>query len=188
MAPMFNGVMPMLKIVMPRMLVVGAAAFAVLMLSPQAGYSAGDPPKPETPKCSDFKKGSPGWKRCMGQHKDDGSIYELGYTLAKSGAYAEALTVLRSATGQSDPRIQTMIGFSLRKIGHVDAAMAYYTAALSANPNLTNTRQYLGEAFLQKNDASSAKAQLAEIGARRGTGCEDYAELAKAIAAHDARG
>lgn len=177
----------MLKTAMPKMLVAGAASLAVLVLSTQTGFSAGDPPKPEAPKCADFKKGSPGWKRCMGQLKDDESIYELGYTLAKSGEYAEALTVLRSAARQSDPRIQTMIGFSLRKLGHVDAAMAYYTAALAANPALTNTRQYLGEAFLQKNDAAKAREQLAEIGARCGTGCEDYAELAKAIAAHGAR-
>ena len=93
----------------------------------------------------------------MGQHKDDESTYELGYTLAKSGEYAEALTVLRSVGQQSDPRVQTMIGFSLRKMGMVDEAMAYYTAALAANPMLTNTRQYLGEAFLQKNETGQGQ-------------------------------
>jgi tetratricopeptide (TPR) repeat protein len=181
--------MQMRNVGMPKVFVAGAAALAFLAFSPPAAWSVGDPPKPSSPKCSEHKKGSPGWKRCMGQElKDDEATYELGYTLAKSGDYAEALTVLRSAAVQSDPRIQTMIGFSLRKMGHVDAAMAYYAAALSANPHLTNTRQYLGEAFLQKNDQASARQQLAEIGARCGTGCEDYAELAKAIAAHEARG
>ena len=178
----------MLKAVMSKFALAGVAAFAVLALTPQPGYSVGDPPKPAAPKCSEFKKGSTGWKRCMGQHKDDESTYELGYTLAKSGDYTEALGVLRSAARQSDPRVQTMIGFSLRKLGHVDEAMAYYTAALSANPNATNTRQYLGEAFLQKNQPGKAREQLALISGQCGTGCEDYQALATAIAAHEARG
>ena len=169
-------------------LVAGTAALAVLAFSSRASFSAGDPPKPEAPKCTEFKKGSAGWKRCMGQHKDDQSAYELGYTLAKAGDHAHALTALRSAKLQSDPRIQTMIGYALRKLGHVDAAMGYYAAALASNPDLTNTRQYLGEAFLQKNEPAKAMEQLAAIGARCGTGCEDYSELAKAIAAHQTRG
>jgi tetratricopeptide (TPR) repeat protein len=176
------------KALLPKVLMGATVAFTVVMMAAQPGYSAGDPPKPSAPKCSDHKKDSPGWKRCMGQHKDDESAYELGYTLAKSGEYAEALTVLRSVGQQSDPRVQTMIGFSLRKMGMVDEAMAYYTAALAANPMLTNTRQYLGEAFLQKNETAKANEQLALIGARCGTTCEDYAELAKAIAIHAQRG
>lgn len=178
----------MSKFMLPQLVRSGSAAIAIVVLSAQSGFSAGDPPKPAAPKCSEHKKGTPGWKRCMGQHKDDESTYELGYTLAKDGAYAEALAVLRSASQQSDPRVQTMVGFSLRKMGMVDEAMAYYTAALAADPMLTNTRQYLGEAFLQKNDTTKAKEQLAMIGARCGTVCEDYAELAKAIAAHEQRG
>ncbi len=178
----------MLNALISKPLLAGIAAFAVLVTAAQPGFSAGDPPKPTAPKCSEHKKDSPGWKRCMSQFKDDESAYELGYTLAKSGEFAEALTVLRSVGQQSDPRVQTMIGFSLRKMGMVDEAMAYYTAALAANPAATNTRQYLGEAFLQKNETVKAKEQLAMIGARCGTTCEDYTELAKAIAAHEQLG
>ena len=161
---------------------LAGAAFAILALMPQAAFSAGDPPKP---KCSEYKKDSPGWKRCMGeQHHDQDGIYERGYHQAKAGDYQAALDTLRAAPLQSEPRVQTMIGFSLRKLGHVDAAMAYYTAALAANPGLTNTRHYLGEAFLQKNEPARAREQLAEIAVRGGTACEDYVALAKAIAAH----
>ena len=49
-------------------------------------------------------------------------------------------------------------------------------------------RQYLGEAFLQRHEPAKAKEQLAEIDARRGTGCEDYRDLAQAIAAYETRG
>ena len=167
-----------------RHLLAGAVVIAAGVAFAPALQAAGDPPKPQAPKCSEFKKGSPGWKRCMGQYKDDESIYELGFTLAKDGQYAEALDVLRSAARQSDPRVQTMIGFSLRQLGHVDAAMAYYTAALSTDPASTRTRQYLGEAFLQKNDVVQARAQLAAIGDRCGSACEDYVALSRAIDAH----
>ena len=39
------------------------------------------------------------------------------------------------------------------------------------------TREYLGEAYLQKKDLPSAKGQLAEIQKRCGTTCESYTEL-----------
>ena len=47
----------------------------------------------------------------------------------------------------------------------------------------SSTRQYLGEAYLQLRQPDKARDQLAQIGARCGTGCEDYQLLAKAITA-----
>ena len=75
-----------------------------------------------------------------------------------------------------------MIGFSLRKLGRVDEAMGYYQKVLAAHPDRTNTRQYLGEAFLQKGEPAKAKEQLAEIAKRCGVACEDYQLLADEIA------
>ena len=75
-----------------------------------------------------------------------------------------------------------MIGFSLRKLGRVDEAMEYYQKVLAAYPDRTTTRQYLGEAFLQIGEPAKAKDQLAEIGKRCGTACEDYQLLADEIA------
>ena len=178
---------------MPNLLIrtelAAACAVALLCLAAPA-FSAGDPPKPPrpaAPDCSQYKKSSPGWKRCMGQaHQEE--LYERGYQMAKSGDYAGALDALRAAPVQSDPRVQTMIGFALRRLGLVDEAMAYYTAALAADPDLTNTRQYLGEAFLQKNEPDEARAQLAEIAQRRGTACADYLALSRVITAYEGRG
>ena len=75
-----------------------------------------------------------------------------------------------------------MIGFALRKLGRVDEAMGYYEKVLAAHPDRTNTRQYLGEAFLQKGEPAKAKEQLAEIAKRCGVACEDYQLLADEIA------
>ncbi len=165
--------------------VAGAAGFALLAMTPAPSFAVGDAPTP--PKCcAQHKEGTSAWKRCMSQKqklKDDEAAYSAGYWLAMSGSYTAALDVLRSARNAADPRIQTMIGFSLRKLGMVDEAMAYYTAALRADPSRTSTRQYLGEAFLHKGDRAKALDQLAEIGRLCGTACEHYTLLADAIAA-----
>ncbi|MFZ1110513.1 MAG: hypothetical protein WAN43_19480 [Rhodomicrobium sp.] len=138
-------------------------------------------------KCSKYKKGSDGWKKCMRSHMEEREeAYALGYWLAKTGAYQEALDVLREARGDNDPRVLTMIGFSLRHLDRIEEAMGYYDRALALNANMTNTRQYLGEAFLQKRDPARARQQLAEIGARCGEACEDYRKLASAITAYEA--
>ncbi len=164
-----------------RHALAGAAALAALALMAPAAFAASDPPAAPK-KCSEHAQGSAAWKKCMGTKlKDDVEAYAAGYWLAKGGDYQGALDALRQAGNQADPRIQTMIGFSLRKMGLVDEAMAYYTAALSTAPDQTNTRQYLGEAFLQKGERGKALEQLAEIGKRCGTSCEDYRLLATAI-------
>ena len=78
-----------------------------------------------------------------------------------------------------------MIGFTLRKLGQVDEAMGYYFKALATRPDATTTRQYLGEAFLQRGEPARAREQLAEIAKRCGTTCEDYTALAEEIAKYE---
>ena len=173
----------MLDVALPRWIVAGAAGLTLLALSPVPGFAVGEAPAPPK-RCSQHKEGTAAWKKCMGQRslRNDEEVYAVGYWLAKTGEHGAALDVLRSARVQSDPRIQTMIGFALRKLGMIDEAIAYYAAALSADASRTNTRQYLGEAYLQKGERAKALDQLAEIGRRCGTGCEDYRLLSAAIA------
>ena len=161
----------------------GVAAFAITALGGNVLAAPSEPPKPAPDKCSKFKKDSADWKKCKGiSLTDDESRYELGYSQATTGDYANAVVTLKSVSNARDPRVLTMLGFATRKLGQVDEALGYYTLALSINPNLTNARQYMGEAYLQKNEPSKAKEQLAEIGKRCGTGCEDYRTLADEIA------
>ena len=65
--------------------------------------------------------------------------------------------------------------------------MGYYHKVLAAHPDRTNTRQYLGEAFLQKGEPAKAKEQLAEIARRCGIACEDYQLLADEIAKFESK-
>ena len=183
---------PASKLAVMLAIVLGLTLALILPAVANFGDPAPDP-------CSKFKKGSKGWKECMGQVKPgaDGTVsaadlaeqFARGYWLAKTGDYAKALEVLKALPDQNDTGVLTMIGYATRHLGNVDDALGYYGRALALNPNLTNTRQYLGEAYLQKNDVAKAKVELAEIARICGSeACVDYRDLAREIAAHVAKG
>jgi predicted Zn-dependent protease len=161
----------------PKWLCVAFAALAIVAFAPRTSLAVMDPPAPEQPQPKPKSK-----PKSKSSSLYDDQIYSLGYWQAKGGEYAAALATLRSAGDQTDPRVQTMMGFSLRKLGRVDEAMDYYLAVLAAHPDRTTTRQYLGEAFLQLGQPDNAKQQLAEIAKRCGVACEDYQLLAGEIA------
>jgi tetratricopeptide (TPR) repeat protein len=172
-----------------KWLVAGSVGLAVVAFAPHVSFGAGDPPSAPPPPPQESKsKPKPKPKPKDSSLRQD-RLYSLGYAQAKAGDHAAALATLRAAPDQSDPRIQTMTGFALRKMGRVDEAMGYYFRALATRPEATTTRQYLGEAYLQLGDVASARGQLEEIARRCGTACEDYALLAEEIAKYErARG
>ena len=172
----------MLKSGISKLLCAGAVGLAVFAFMPQTSFAVSD--TPSEPRPTPKPKPKPKPKDSL---RNDDKIYSLGYWQAKGGEHAEALATLRSARNQADPRIQTMIGFSLRKLGRIDEAMGYYQKVLAAHPDRTNTRQYLGEAFLQKGEPAKAKEQLAEIAKRCGVACEDYQLLADEIAKFESK-
>jgi len=170
----------MLKGNVMKWLVAVAAVLAVAAFTPQETFAVMDPPAepPSKPK-----------PKPKGKQKDSSlthdQIYSLAYWQAKNGEYDAALATLRSARNQDDPRVQTITGFALRKLGRVDEAMGYYFKALATRPDATTTRQYLGEAYLQIGDPVRAREQLAEIAERCGVTCEDYTALAEEIARYE---
>lgn len=173
--------------------IVSLAVFGGLSLA-FSGLASADYGAPAPSSCSKYKKGSKEWKQCMGQLKPDqnGDVSErfaYGYWLAKTGDYEKALVVLKGLPDQNDVGVLTMIGFATRHIGRVEEALGYYEKALAHNPNLTNTRQYLGEAYLQMRDLERAKGELGEIARICGNAvCEDYVKLAKEISLYEAKG
>ena len=174
-----------------KWLVAAAAALAIVAFTPEGSWAVGDPP-PDPPQDKPKPKPKPKQKGKQESKKkekssslDQDQIYSLGYWQAKNGAHAAALATLRTAGKQDDPRIQTMIGFTLRKLGRVDEAFPYYLRALATRPEATTTRQYLGEAYLQIGEPGKAREQLAEIANRCGTACEDYTTLAEEIARYE---
>lgn len=173
------------------------AVLAVAAFAPQGLWAAYDPPFPDPakekpkPKAKSEQKAGKKDGQKDGQNSQKGSsldqdqVYSLAYWQSKNGQHEAALATLRSARNQDDPRIQTLTGFTLRKLGRVDEAFGYYFKALATRPDATTTRQYLGEAYLQIGDPARAKEQLAEIERRCGRTCEDYVSLAEEIAKYE---
>ena len=113
---------------------------------------------------------------------DDEQLYQQGRALALGGHYEEALGALAAVQNQHDSKVLTMIGYSKRKLGNFDEGVAYYQQALAIDPGNADTREYLGEAYVETGRMDLAKAELANVQALCGTECEQYQDLAAAIA------
>ncbi|MGH6826946.1 tetratricopeptide repeat protein [Methyloceanibacter sp.] len=114
----------------------------------------------------------------------DEDLYLAAGDFALEARYADALPLLFRIKDRNNPQVLNLIGYSTRKLGDVDKGIDYYHRALAIDPNYTKARQYLGEAYLLKDDVAKAKEQLMEIADRCGGPCDDYELLVKAIAAH----
>jgi tetratricopeptide (TPR) repeat protein len=129
------------------------------------------------------------WRGCIGAANvsmPSDELFYAGYWLARSGQYREALSYLTLAD-KSDARVQTYLGFAVRKLGDVETSFRYYAKALKIDPNYSVARAYMGEAFLAQNDLDGAKAQLGEIESRCGSSCPEFVDLQGHITAFEAK-
>lgn len=159
-------------------------ALAFAMPSEAHAQKGGSTPKPKIDCSKPENKNKPACKNKKGL--DDDQLFHAGYWLSRDGHYEDAIEFLSEARNPADPRILTYLGFSHRKLGNTDVAMGYYARALAADPNYTIARAYLGEAYLGRGERAKAAVELGEIASRCGMTCEEYQELAEAIA-KDAR-
>jgi tetratricopeptide (TPR) repeat protein len=116
------------------------------------------------------------------EKEKQGLIYDQGKALAKAGRFEDAIAMLKQAPDPTDPRVLNYLGFSSRKLGRMDEALAFYNAAVAANPDFSLVREYLGEAYIQLGQLEKAREQLSEI--ERicgGKACAEYADLAELI-------
>lgn len=174
---------------MRKHLILCLASLA-LVVGPPAAFAAGDGGS-GSQDCGAGKVYDKKSKKCVVQKSgavDDDSLYEAGRMLALNGKYEEAIKVLSLAQNKSDPRILNYLGYSHRKAGRVLVGLGYYQEALRINPDSALVREYLGEAHLMMGNVTAAKAQLAEIAKRKGTGCEEYAALSAQIEAYQRQG
>ena len=104
----------------------------------------------------------------------------------------KALNELNLAA-KEDPRnadVQNLLGYSYRKRSNPDLAKAFehYKEALRLNPNHKGAHEYIGEAYLMDKKPAEAQKHLVQLEAICGNKtCEEYADLAKAMAEYKAR-
>ncbi|MEO8484771.1 MAG: tetratricopeptide repeat protein [Betaproteobacteria bacterium] len=76
------------------------------------------------------------------------------------------------------------IGYAYRKAGRLEPSFVHYRQALRLAPNLRSAHEYIGEAYVVAGDKAKAREHLAVLERLcGGRGCEEYQDLAKAIAA-----
>jgi tetratricopeptide (TPR) repeat protein len=116
------------------------------------------------------------------QSLNDEQLYQQGRALALAGHYENALDSLGAIRNKHDAMVLTMIGYSTRKLGNTDEGIAIYHQALAIDPNNVNTHEYLGEGYIVTGRVDLAEAELDTLKGLCGTSCEQYQDLAKAIA------
>jgi Flp pilus assembly protein TadD len=110
--------------------------------------------------------------------------YIDGEKAVKAKDYPKAIVLLERAL-QNDPKdadTLNYLGYSNRKLGQKDKALAYYNQALAIDPNHRGANEYLGELYLDMNDLPKAEERLARLSRICGPRCDEYKDLAEDIA------
>ncbi len=160
---------------------------ALLALS-TASFAAGDDNATDSTVTHKCKKGEV-WdktkKKCVKTQSGilpDEDLYQQGRALAKAGQYDWAIEVLATVQNQQDPRVLNYTGYSHRKAGRLEIGITYYRQALAIDPGFNLAREYLGEGYIAAGRIDLAQNELAAIEKSCGTTCEEYKDLAAAIA------
>jgi Flp pilus assembly protein TadD len=76
------------------------------------------------------------------------------------------------------------LGYASRNLGKLEESFKHYNTALKLDPKHKGAHEYIGVAYLKSNQPEKAKEHLASLEKICGKKCEEYEDLAKAIAAY----
>jgi tetratricopeptide (TPR) repeat protein len=113
---------------------------------------------------------------------EDRELLVQARALARAERYTAALEMLDAIQVKDDADVLTMLGFVKRKTGHFDEGMAHYYQALAIDPRNPDTREYLGEGYVETGRLDLARGELQALERICGTDCRQYRDLAEAIA------
>jgi Flp pilus assembly protein TadD len=78
--------------------------------------------------------------------------------------------------------VHNYLGYAYRHLGNFDEAFHNYKRALEMDPKHPGAHEYVGEAYLLTNNLPKAEEHLAALSRICGAACEQYKDLARAIA------
>ena len=116
--------------------------------------------------------------------EDDAAQIKAGNFMLLAGQYADAQGVAQRLLARKPDNVDAQI---LLANGHaglkdLDGAIAAFEDALAIDPGNLSTHEYLGEGYVAAGRMDLARIELARLETLCGTGCEQYAGLAAAIA------
>jgi len=107
-----------------------------------------------------------------------------GKAAIESQNWAKAIEIL-GKTAQEFPDsadTQNYLGYAYRKSGDLNTALLHYKRALEIDPTHKHAHEYLGEAYLMRDDLTGAQQHLAELEKIcTPIPCEEYKELKRAV-------
>src|SRR5712691_1138232 len=85
------------------------------------------------------------------------------------------------------PDVYNLMGFSLRKTGDYKQAYTFYRKALDFDPDHKGALEYLGELYVETGQMDKAKENVVRLKQLCPSGCEELADLEKAVNATSAK-
>ena len=109
--------------------------------------------------------------------------YRIAKTAIAQFDYQKAIDHLQKVLAATPDNADALnlMGFSERKLGHLDASLAYYDKALALKPEHLGANEYLGELYLEMKDVKKAEERLAVLEKACNASCEEYDELKEKI-------
>jgi tetratricopeptide (TPR) repeat protein len=115
--------------------------------------------------------------------------YAAGVQAVKDKRWPEAVAKLKVAERRNPDSadLHNFLGFAYRSQKQFEPAFAHYKRALEIDPRHRGAHEYIGEAYLMTNDLAGAQKHLELLRGICLLGCEELADLEKAIAAYKAK-
>ncbi len=88
----------------------------------------------------------------------------------------------KSMAGNAD--LHNYLGYAYRNLDELDNAFRHYREALRIDPKHRGAHEYVGETYLKAKQPEKAAEHLAALEKICGKSCEEYKDLAKAIASY----
>lgn len=111
--------------------------------------------------------------------------FDIGADAVKAKDWDRAAFYLGLAAGAepANADVQNLLGYTYRNQRKFELAFTHYANALKLDPNHRGAHEYIGEAYVLTGNRAKAQEHLAALERICGRGCDEYQDLARALAA-----
>ncbi len=111
--------------------------------------------------------------------------FDIGADAVKAKDWDRAAFYLGLAAGAepANADAQNLLGYTYRNQRKFELAFTHYANALKVDPNHRGAHEYIGEAYVLTGNRAKAQEHLAALERICGRGCDEYQDLARALAA-----